>query len=131
LDHGQQTIILTGTLNGGSIEALLGSWGKTSSVTSKRMEFDVGLVWPAAPMAFEVAKASGSVALKLENGVFRDTSRSADAVRIFGVLNMESVMRRLRLDFSDLYGNGLSYDVLEGKASLKIGRGAWRRAVRE
>jgi len=118
---GQQTTILTGTLKGREVEKFLAHWGETSSVTSKKVELEVGLVWPAAPMDFEIAKASGSLALKMEDGIFRETGRSADAVRVFGVLNMESITRRLRLDFSDLYKKGLSYDLMEGKASLSYG----------
>ena len=120
-DTGQQTTILTGTLKGKEVEKILAHLGETSSVTSKRVELEVGLVWPAAPMDFEIARASGSVALKMEDGIFRETGRSAEAVRVFGVLNMESITRRLRLDFSDLYKKGLSYDLMEGKASLSYG----------
>jgi uncharacterized protein YhdP len=39
---------------------------------------------------------------------------SAQALRIFGLLNFNSIGRRLRLDFSDLLGKGLSYDQVNG-----------------
>lgn len=117
----QDTTILTATLNGQRLEDFARHWGKTSSVTSDQMHFEFGLVWPAAPWNFAVAQASGSLELKLEKGSLRETGRSAEAVRIFGVLNMESIARRLKLDFSDLYEAGLSYDLMEGRASLERG----------
>lgn len=33
---------------------------------------------------------------------------------MFGLLNFNSIGRRLRLDFSDLLGKGLSYDRVKG-----------------
>ena len=39
---------------------------------------------------------------------------NAQALRVFGLLNFNSIGRRLRLDFSDLFGKGLSYDRVKG-----------------
>ena len=39
---------------------------------------------------------------------------SAQALKVFGLLNFNSIGRRLRLDFSDLFGKGLSYDRVKG-----------------
>ena len=46
---------------------------------------------------------------------------SAQALRVFGVLNFNSIGRRLRLDFSDLFGKGLSYDRLDGSLQADAG----------
>ena len=39
---------------------------------------------------------------------------SPATLRIFGLLNMNSLSRRLRLDFTDLTDKGLAYDKVEG-----------------
>jgi uncharacterized protein YhdP len=39
---------------------------------------------------------------------------SAEALRVFGLLNFNALTRRLRLDFSDLFSKGTAYDTLDG-----------------
>ena len=46
---------------------------------------------------------------------------SAQVVRIFGLLNFNAIGRRLRLDFSDLFGKGLSYDRVKGVLNARNG----------
>jgi uncharacterized protein YhdP len=42
-------------------------------------------------------------------------------LRLMAILNFDSLARRLRLDFSDLYKSGLAYDEISGKASFVPG----------
>lgn len=46
---------------------------------------------------------------------------SADALRVFGLLNFNALARRLRLDFSDLFGKGTAYDTFTGEVALTNG----------
>jgi uncharacterized protein YhdP len=39
---------------------------------------------------------------------------AADVLKVVGILNINNLARRLRLDFSDLYKKGLSYDKIQG-----------------
>ena len=47
-------------------------------------------------------------------GQFVEVEGSAQALRVFGLLNFNAINRRLRLDFSDILGKGLSYDRVKG-----------------
>ena len=57
---------------------------------------------------------SGTLDASLNKGQFVEVEGGAQALRVFGLLNFNSIGRRLRLDFSDLFGKGLSYDRVKG-----------------
>ena len=57
---------------------------------------------------------SGSMDASLRKGQFVEVEGSAQALRVFGLLNFNAISRRLRLDFSDILGKGLSYDRVKG-----------------
>ena len=61
----------------------------------------------------------GTVSWRIRNGSL--ISDSAGALRAFGVLNVNSMSRRLKLDFSDLYQSGVAFDTLRGSARLEQG----------
>ena len=54
-------------------------------------------------------------------GQFVEVQGSAQALRVFGLLNFNSIGRRLRLDFSDLLGKGLGYDRVKGNLQATDG----------
>ena len=51
-----------------------------------------------------------AIIVRFCQGQFVEVQGSASALRVFGLLNFNSISRRLRLDFSDLLGKGFSYD---------------------
>jgi uncharacterized protein YhdP len=49
---------------------------------------------------------------------------------LFGLLNFNAINRRLRLDFSDLFGKGLSYDRVQGVLGATNGVYLTREPIR-
>jgi uncharacterized protein YhdP len=90
-------------------------------VSSEQFDANVSLVWPGTPPDFELAKVSGSILLKMEDGFLNTEDAKTGALRVFGILNAESIMRRLKLDFSDLYKSGVGYDVFSVKTTINRG----------
>ena len=77
--------------------------------------------WQGAPQQFNLEKLRGSIGLNLQNG--RILSIEPGFARILGVLALEQWIKRLQLDFSDVYSEGLTFnsingnfDILQGKA---------------
>lgn len=104
-----------GRLEGRNLADVLLAWGFAPSVTSDSFRLDVDGQWPGSPAWFAMARYSGSMQPRLRKGQFVEVDGSAQALRVFGVLNFNSIGRRLRLDFSDLFSKGLSYDRLDGR----------------
>ncbi|ORU89718.1 MAG: hypothetical protein A6F71_01785 [Cycloclasticus sp. symbiont of Poecilosclerida sp. M] len=82
-----------------------------------KLNFDLN--WPDAPHAFSKDILSGTASIKSEKG--RILNLEPGVGRIFGLLSLNTLKRRLQLDFSDLVQKGFSFDKLKGHFLLKDG----------
>ena len=99
-----------GRIEGKNLADVLRAWHFAPSASSERFRLDVDGRWPGSPAWLALARFSGSLNASLRKGQFAEVQGSASALRVFGLLNFNSISRRLRLDFSDLLGKGFSYD---------------------
>ncbi|QJI33825.1 YhdP family protein [Pseudomonas sp. ADAK13] len=110
-----------GRLDGKNIGDVLKGWGFAPSVTSEEFHVDVDGRWPGSPAWVGPKRFSGSLDASFRKGQFVEVEGGAQALRVFGLLNFNSIGRRLRLDFSDLLGKGLSYDRVKGLLAASNG----------
>ena len=110
-----------GSLGAADIGQVLKAWQYAPSLNSTHFNAQLGLDWPGSPAWFALKRASGSLAVQAEDGTLHSGEASADALRVFGLLNFNALTRRLRLDFSDLFGKGVAYDTFSGEAALTNG----------
>ncbi|WP_044872101.1 YhdP family protein [Pseudomonas sp. LFM046] len=103
-----------GRMEGKNLADVLKAWNFAPSVTSKRFRADADGRWPGSPAWVSLKRYSGSLDASMRDGQFVEVEGSAQALRVFGLLNFNSIRRRLRLDFSDLVGKGLAYDRVKG-----------------
>jgi uncharacterized protein YhdP len=104
-----------GQVSGKNIANALKAWGYRQEINSQLAEFNVNVNWPGAVTDFSLASLSGGIDLRLEKGNFADAESSGTgALKLIGILNLSSIVRRLQLDFSDLTNKGLAYDKVSG-----------------
>ncbi|MEC4874293.1 TIGR02099 family protein [Pseudomonas sp. NC26] len=103
-----------GRLDGKNLGDVLEAWGFAPTVTSRDFRLDVDGRWPGSPAWVGLKRFSGSMDAALRTGQFVEVEGGAQALRVFGLLNFNSIGRRLRLDFSDLFDKGLAYDRIKG-----------------
>jgi len=60
------------------------------------------------------------VAITVKDGVLKDVDPGA-AGRVFGLLSVQALPRRLTLDFKDLFGKGFHYERIEGTFTVENG----------
>lgn len=84
--------------------------------------FVSNLSWDGSPLGFSLLTSRGVVELSLKDGRFLDLGNSAEVLRLFGILNIETVTRRLRLDFLDLVQPGVAFDSVDAKARIADGQ---------
>ncbi|MCC6074717.1 YhdP family protein [Pseudomonas sp. GCM10022188] len=104
-----------GRLSGKDVADVLLAWGYAPNISSRNFELAVDGAWPGSPAQAGLKRFSGSLDGQLRRGQLLEVEGSASALRVFGLLNFNSIRRRLRLDFSDLFGKGLSYDRIGGR----------------
>lgn len=110
-----------GRLGGADLADVLIAWGYAPTASSRDFHLDVDGDWPGSPAWFGMKRFSGYLDASLRKGQFSEVEGPASALRVFGLLNFNSIGRRLRLDFSDLLGKGLSYDRVKGVLEAKNG----------
>lgn len=111
-----------GNLEAGDMGAVLRAWDKPDTIESHAARYRTDLYWPGSPQDFGLINLSGEMGIWLEKGRFkRDASAGDGILRLMSVLNFDSLARRMRLDFSDLYKSGLAYDDINGKVRFNQG----------
>lgn len=111
-----------GRLSAGDIGAVLRDWQKPDMLDSTSAVYEADLFWPGSPQDFALLNLGGEMSIAMDNGRFkRDAGAGEGILRLMSVLNFDSLARRLRLDFSDLYKSGLAYDKITGKVRFNQG----------
>ncbi|MBM2829347.1 MAG: uncharacterized protein HW411_137 [Gammaproteobacteria bacterium] len=75
--------------------------------------------WNGSPMDFSLSNISGNLIMEIDKGQFLDIKPTAG--RLFGLLSIQTLFRRLSLDFTDLFSEGLSFDQIEGNFTIAGG----------
>jgi uncharacterized protein (TIGR02099 family) len=92
---------------------------KSAAVESKSSRFDIDMRWDGSPAKFNYATLNGLAKISIKEGVL--VSDNTGGLKAFGVLNFNSIRRRLQLDFSDLYESGVVFDSLKARMVIKDG----------
>ena len=106
---------------GGDFGAVLKQFGQSRVLENKSGALKAHLSWPGNPWSFEQGKLDGSFELDIKNGRIIEAGTSASFLRIFGILNLNTVIKRLKLDFSDLLKSGVAFDKVTAKYRLEKG----------
>jgi len=103
--------------------ATLANWQLPRVLDSKEAAFQVELQWPAQPWQIAAPLLDGYIGIDLEGGQFyRATGVPTNTfLRLVGLFNFDTWLRRLRFDFSDLFNQGVSFDHLRGGLAFNSG----------
>lgn len=118
--------VLSGAASSNSVSALLTSFGFDShNYILKNGEVTYDLSWNKAPFSPEFKSMSGNASLKIGKGQILEVKETSgakmDIGRMLSVFSLQTIPRRLSLDFSDLFQSGYSFDAFRGDFSFKNG----------
>jgi uncharacterized protein YhdP len=106
-------------LSADDLGKLLDAFGYTGVVAGGATGVEFNGQWPGSPAAFSLARASGKLSAKVGQGRILEVDPGAG--RLFGLISLNAIPRRLSLDFSDLFKSGFSIDSMEGTFELAAG----------
>ncbi|WP_341502872.1 YhdP family protein [Gallaecimonas sp. GXIMD4217] len=106
-------------LEAGNVDDYLQQLGFGASLKESRAKGQASLSWPGAPYDFDLTMAAGTVKVELGKGYVADVSDQG--ARLLTVFSFDSLRRKLALDFSDLFDEGLHYDKIEAEGVLSNG----------
>jgi uncharacterized protein (TIGR02099 family) len=111
-----------GRLSVDDINQALRRWHYEPVLTSKRGRADIALKWPGRPDQFTFVQTDGNAALRFDDGRFlRASGSTTGALKVVGIFNFANFLRRLQLDFSDIFKDGVSFDEMKGSFTMREG----------
>ncbi len=103
-------------VDGRDLGTALSALGQPVAIRNAETRIDGQLAWPGAPWQFALARSRGNLAVELRDGRF--VNLESPSARVVGLLNVDNLLRRLTLDFSDVTGRGTAFDRVSGDATL-------------
>ena len=102
--------------NGG---ALLNRLGMVDALRGTSGKLEGSIAWRGSPFTLDWPSLSGKVQLNSEKGQF--LKADAGAGRLLGVMSLQSIPRRLTLDFRDVFSQGFAFDSIRATADIQNG----------
>ena len=98
---------------------LLERFGFKGVVRNGRGKLDGQLNWRGSPLAMNFPTLAGQFNINIENGQFLKVDPGA--AKLLSVLSMQSIAKRLTLDFRDVFSEGFVFDILRGDVAIDKG----------
>ena len=99
--------------------ALLERLGNGKVIRGGKGQLSGQMAWLGSPLALDYPSLSGQINVAIDSGQF--LKADAGAARLLGVLSLQSLPRRLALDFRDVFQEGFPFDSIAG--DVKIAQG--------
>lgn len=90
----------------------LGAFGFAPSVADGPVLAEAEFEWPGSPLALALERVSGQ--LRVRSGPGRLLALEPGAGRLLGLVSLESLPKRIMLDFRDVLAPGMSFDGFSG-----------------
>tara|TARA_B100000787_G_C16174719_1_gene288360 strand:- start:732 stop:1721 length:990 start_codon:yes stop_codon:yes gene_type:complete len=100
----------TGRAESKDMRSLLTDWGYDPALVAETSAIEVQLDWPRSPFAFALKEVSGDLGLRLKKGSFSSSPNAAKGLRILALFDMSRLVKRVKLDFSDIIQPGFNFD---------------------
>jgi uncharacterized protein YhdP len=116
--QGSQTQ-LTGKFTTDDFGAFLQDLKQDMGIRDSGTDMSFDLNWGKAPHQFEIASLNGQIKWELDDGHLSEISDKG--VRILSLFSLDSLVRKLALDFRDVFSKGFFYNGMEGDFDIKNG----------
>ncbi len=94
-------------------------FGQPDMVKGGKATITGQLQWPGSPHEFETSGLSGNFKLDAEKGQILKVQPGVG--RLLGLISLQSLPRRLTLDFRDLFSDGFAFDKISANATATNG----------
>ena len=101
------------------IGALLARFGYPEGVKGGTAKLEGSLAWTGAPYEFDVPSLTGNFAMEAAKGQF--VKLDPGIGKLLGVMSLQSLPRRMSLDFKDVFSEGFAFDEIAGTVQFNRG----------
>ena len=107
-------------LHADKLHRMLNTFGyDDTGIKAGKTDITINAGWDGSPDEFSLDKSAGSFEIRVDKGRLLEVSPAAG--RLFGLLSIQTLPRRLTLDFTDLFGKGLAFDRIRGNFNISNG----------
>ncbi|MQA37597.1 YhdP family protein [Rugamonas aquatica] len=98
---------------------LLDRFGFAGTLKNGKGTLTGDIAWKGLPYALDLPSLSGEIKLNVEKGQF--LKQDPGAAKLLGVLSLQALPRLLKLDFHDVFSDGLAFDGITANAAINHG----------
>lgn len=98
---------------------LLDRFGFANVLQGGQGKMEGELSWKGLPFSLDIPSLSGNIELDIKAGQFLKVEPGA--AKLLGVLSLQSLRRRLSLDFRDVFSEGFAFDGITAQATVTQG----------
>jgi len=109
---------ISGRLETNDLEQEIIKLGYPSSIKDSGIKLKYDLNWKFSPFDFDIAKLNGDVNVSISDGVVDVDDKGA---RYLSIFSLSSLARKLKLDFRDMFSDGMFYESIKGDFHLEQG----------
>ena len=107
------------TLDVSDVGALLDRIGVREAMRAGTAKLTGQVSWRGSPLALDYPTLDGQLQLAADRGQFLKTEPGV--ARLIGVLSLQSLPRRITLDFRDVFSEGFAFDTVRANIALENG----------
>jgi uncharacterized protein (TIGR02099 family) len=111
---------INGDLKSEDFGAFLKDFQFDSGIKDSGADMDFAFTWKASPFDFSFDHLDGEMQWQLSDGYITEVSDKGS--RIFTLLSLDSLVRKLSLDFRDVFAKGFFYDEMQGSLQITEGK---------
>ncbi|KXI30121.1 YhdP family protein [Paraglaciecola hydrolytica] len=119
VNQGKSSTRVTGEFSSSDFGALLKGFQFNSGIKDSSASAKFDLSWQQAPHEFNLASLTGDMEWRLSDGYLTEITDKGS--RIFSILSLDSLVRKLKLDFRDVFAKGFFYDKMNGSFQIQNG----------
>lgn len=98
---------------------LLKRFGMSDVIRRGKGKMEGEVAWIGSPLGLDYPSMSGQFNVNIESGQF--LKADPGIAKLLGVLSLQSLPRRLTLDFRDVFSDGFSFDFVRGDVNINQG----------
>ena len=110
---------LSFSVNASNVGQLMDRFGLRNTIKDGTAQLEGDVAWHGSPIAIDFESMDGKMHLEADKGQF--LKADPGIAKLLGVLSLQSLPRRLTLDFRDLFADGFAFDSIRADANIAKG----------
>jgi uncharacterized protein (TIGR02099 family) len=115
----QSRTVMNLKVEASNLNALMSQFGHGDQIRGGTGKLEGKLSWPGHAFDFATVNLSGNFKFEGTNGAF--TKVEAGPGKLLGLISLQSLPRRITLDFRDIFSNGFAFDRVGGDVQIDRG----------